>query len=210
MVEDGSRVTYGLRTGVYGYSGSSLRVFGGQSYRLDGEDNIFPRGSGLENSQSDWVGEFNADYQGRYMVNYKIQLDQDNLASERHEFDAYADWDRLVLGGRYLYARGLAGTDINESREQTQAAFSYKLNDNWRLSSGAIFDLGFQPGLRQSYAGLDYKGQCMSWSIAGERNLTDKATGESSTEIMFRLGLKNLADFETAGFDDYLTHELRP
>jgi LPS-assembly protein len=210
MIEDGSRVTYGMRTGLYAYEGSSVRVFGGQSYRLSGDDDNFPHGSGLDHKHSDWVGEINADYKGRYLTNYKIQIDQDTLASERHEFDAYADWDRLILGGRYLYARGLEGTDIDESREQTQAAFSYKLDDNWRLSSGAIFDLGFKPGLRQSYAGLDYIGQCLSWSVAGERNLTDKSTGESSTEIMFRLGLKNLADLETAGFDDYLTHDLRP
>ncbi|MCD8496923.1 MAG: hypothetical protein LRZ85_01835 [Alphaproteobacteria bacterium] len=64
--------------------------------------------------------------------------------------------------------------------------------------------------MRQAYAGLKYTGQCISWSLGGERNLLDKATGESSTEIMFRLGLKNLADFETAGFDDYLRDDLRP
>ncbi|MCD8496922.1 MAG: LPS-assembly protein LptD, partial [Alphaproteobacteria bacterium] len=74
-------------------------LFGGQSYRLDGDNNLYPRGSGLDRRESDWVAELNADYQGRYMLNYKTQLDQQTLSSERHEFDAYADWDRLILGG---------------------------------------------------------------------------------------------------------------
>lgn len=210
LIEDGSRVTYGLRTGLYGYDGSSVRLFGGQSYRIDGDDNLYPRGSGLEENESDWVGELNTDFKGRYFGNYKIQLDQQSLSSERHEVDAYADFGDLMLGGRYLYARALAGTGITESREQGQTAFSYRFNPEWKLYSGAIYDLGFDPGLRQSYVGLDHTGQCFSWSIAGERNLTDKVTGESSTEIMVRIGLKNLADFETSGFEDYLMDELRP
>lgn len=210
-VEDESRVTYGLRSGLYSYDGSYLRAFAGQSSRLsDNPRRIFPIGSGLEEPQSDIVAELNAAYSNRYFANYKLQLDYDTLSSQRHEFDFFADMNRLTLGGRYLFAKGLAGTDITESREQSQLAAAFDLTEDWRTRGGAIYDFGADPGLREAYLGLDYFGQCLSWSLTGERNLTSDASGESSTEILLRIGLKNLGDFETSGFEGYLEDDLRP
>lgn len=198
-VEDKSRVTYGMRTGLYGYDGSRGDIFLGQSYRLDDDDNPFPVGSGLDMQESDVVGQITGAYKNQYSLNYRFQLDSRNLSSQRHEIDAYADWDRFRLNTNYLFAKALGGTDIDESREQLRAGAAYYLNREWRLNTGATQDLGQTPGLRKAHIGLDYFGQCISWSLTGERNLTDDASGESDTEILFRVGLKNLGGFEASG-----------
>ena len=69
------------------------------------------------------------------------------------------------------------------------------------MEARATQDLGIDPGLRNTYFGLDHYGQCVSWRLSAERNLTDDASGENDTEIYFRIGLKNLGEFEKSGLD---------
>ncbi|MCB1562162.1 MAG: LPS-assembly protein LptD [Alphaproteobacteria bacterium] len=197
-VEDESRVTYGLRSGVYAADGSHGNVFIGQSFRFDDEGNPFPEGSGLNDRRSDVVGQVSANLKNRYNLNYRFQLDGSNLTSQRHEVDAGLYLSRFSLSSRYLFAKALEGTDINESREQLQADAAYYLSESWRMRTGGTQDLGATPGLRKAYVGLDYLGQCLSWSLTGERNLTDDSSGDSSTEVLFRIGLKNLGEFESS------------
>lgn len=198
-IEDGIRATYGLRAGLYGHEGSTLEVFGGQSRRLEGDNNPFPAGSGLDRDRSDYVGEVYANYKNRYTLNYRVQLDEENLKSERHEFDAGLNSGGFEISTKYLYANALEGTAITGSREQFGADVAYTWNNEWRTSAGAVQDLGQAPGLRYAYAGLEHYGQCLDWGLTAVRNLTDDATGESSTELMLRIGLKNLGEFNTSG-----------
>ena len=198
-VEDSSHVTYGLRTGLYGHDGSYGEVFLGQSYRFEEDDNPFTEGSGLDERDSDVVGQISGSYQDDYTLDYRFQLDNKHLTSQRHEVDATAILGDLTLSSRYLYAKGLEGTDISETREQIRNSASYYINDNWRVFGSARHDLGDNPGLRKANFGVDYIGQCISLSMIGQRTLTDDTSGDSGTEVMFRIGLKNLGEFETSG-----------
>ena len=105
------------------------------------------------------------------------------------------------MGVRYLYANALEGTELDESREQVAGDFGYNWNENWRSTFGAVQDLGEAPGLRTAYVGLDHFGQCFSWGITAERSLTDDASGDSRTTILFRIGLKNLGEFQASGIE---------
>lgn len=198
-IEDHSHVTYGMKAGIYGEDGSHGDVFLGQSYRMSEDDNPFATGSGLEKQQSDVVGQITGVYQEDYSLSYRFQLDNEGLSSERHEFEARAQISNLNLSTRYLFAKGLDGTEITESREQIENAASYDITENWRVRGAARHDLGEDEGLRKAIMGLDYIGQCFSWSVTGERNLTSEVSGDSGTEVMFRIGLKNLGEFETTG-----------
>lgn len=198
-VEDQSHITYGLRTGLYGNGGSYGEVFLGRSYRFQEDDNPFTRGSGLDDRDSDVVGQISGSYQRDYTLDYRFQLDNKSLHSQRHEVDASASIGDLTLSSRYLYAKGLGGTDINETREQIRNSASYYINDKWRIFGSARHDLGDNPGLRKADFGIDYIGQCISLSMIGQRTLTDDSSGDSGTEVMFRIGLKNLGEFETSG-----------
>ncbi len=197
-IEDKSHLTYGVRTGLYGYEGSRGEVFLGQSLRFEDDDNPFPEGSGLSDQQSDIVGQVSGRYTDMYSLDYRFQLDGRRLSSRRHELDASADWNRFRLNTRYLYANALEGTDISESREQVQANAAYYLTKEWRVRGGGTQDFGDNPGLRKSYVGVDYLGQCLFWSLTGQRNLTDDDAGESDTEVIFRIALKNLGNFVTS------------
>lgn len=207
VVEDQTRATYGLLTGFHGNKGSSAEVFVGQSYRFDNTNNPFSAGSGLDQKKSDIVGYVNANYKNRYRANYRFQVDNDDLTYSRNELDVSGYWDKLSLSANYLFAEPLEGTEIDEDREQLSANMGYYFNKQWQFRSGAIQDLGADPGLRRFYLGLDYFGQCVFFSFTGQRNLTQEESGESSTSIFFRVGLKNISDFETSGLRQTSTWE---
>jgi LPS-assembly protein len=204
-VEDRSHATYGVRAGLYGHNGDSGDVFLGQSYRLDEDDNPFPEGSGLDRQSSDIVGRVSASISDRYNLNYRFHLSSDDFSSERHEIDGSARWGRVELASRYLYAAGLEGEALEdaglaEQREQIDNAVGFYLSDEWRLRGGATNDFGENPGLRRAYGGVDFMGQCWSWSLVAYRNFTEDSSGESDTEVLFSVGLKNLGGFMQSNY----------
>ena len=134
-------------------------------------------------------------------LDYRFQLENENLTSQRHELDAYGTWGRLEAGLRYFYANALSDTDLDEPREQIRPTARFRISDDWYLRAAAWYDLGENPGLRVASYGAEYVGQCMTFGITTERRLTDESSGDSGTQIMLRIGLKNLGEFETSGID---------
>lgn len=197
-VEDRTRVTYGLRTGLYKDDGSMGEVFLGQSYRLDDKSNPFPEGSGLSDEKSDIVGNIIGRYRDRYSLNYKFQLGSQNLEAQRHELDGMAMFGDLTLNTTYLYLRGLEGTDLTDSRQQIYGDISYMMTEDWKLSTAARYDFSAdEEGLRYTDLGVEYVGQCASFGIRARRNFTYEDTGDNGTEITMQLGLKNLGSVGT-------------
>ncbi len=198
-IEDGSRATYGIKTGVYGHEGSHADVFVGQSFRFDDDNNPFPKGSGLSERESDIVGQVSARYKNRFGTDYRFQISSEQFTSQRHEVDAYARWRRLDLNAQYLHASALEGTEINDSREQIKGWGGYFLTNEWRVRGLIMQDLGMDHGLRKAEMGLDYIGQCIGVSGTYTRELTSDTTGDSGTKVMFRVSLKNLGELRTPG-----------
>ncbi len=201
LIEDRTRATYGVRTGWYGDNGYRGEVFLGQSRRFEDSDNPFRIGSGLSDQESDYVGQVSATFAEHFNMDYRFQLENTNWTSQRHELDAGMEWDRLALGLRYFYANAIEGTDLNESREQIRPTAHFRLYGDWYAVGGLRYDFGENEGLRQAAYGIDYRGQCLTFSLLTERKLTEDSTGDNSTEIMLRIGLKNLGEFETSGIN---------
>lgn len=200
LVEDGGHATYGIRTGLYGDKGSRGEIFFGQSHRFDSKDNPFYSGSGLSERDSDYVGQVSAVIGRNFDLDYRIQLNGDTFASHRHELDTSLHFDRLELGTRYFYVNAIEGTDLDKPREQIQPTARLRFYDNWWMAAGMRYDLsGDDEGLREAVYGLDYDGQCMTASFRASRTLTDDDTGDSGTELMFRVAFKNLGEFESSG-----------
>ena len=198
-IEEESRVTYGLRAGLYDLDGSELSIFAGQSYAFDDSDNSFPEGSGLADQGSDVVAELRAAYRDRVFLNYRTQIDNDNLTAQRHEVDANLKAGPVDMRSTYFFSKALDGTSFDESREQLRGALRLQLSDQWAAETGAIYDLGEDPGLREGRFGLIYASDCFTVSTYAERQLNDDASGESGTELFIRIGLRNLGNFETSG-----------
>ena len=203
-IEDGSRVTYGVRAGLYSNNGAKLTALVGQSYRFDQNTNPFPRGSGLEDQASDVVGQFTfripreaTIIPGTWEIDYNYQLDSSNLESRRHEFDISTNVKNMNVGVRYLFSKALEGTPLLDSREQVEARIARKIKGNFDVNARILYDLGEDEGMREAGFGVMYTGDCTSWGISVERRLTNDDAGQNGTSVMFRVGLKNLGDFNS-------------
>ncbi len=194
-IEDNSRVTYGVRTGLYDDNSNEFEIFLGQSYRFEDEDDLFLNGSGLEDQKSDYVGEIKANYGSNINLNYRFQLDEDDFSPNRHEVDSSLRAGPMTVNTRYLFAQSLAGTDISEVREQVNSNVALRLNDEWTAKIGGVYDFAEEnEGFRRTNVGLDYLGQCVTVSTTLQKNFTRDTTGENSTEFFVRVGLKNLGE----------------
>ncbi len=201
QIEDNSHATYGLRTGLYADEGYQGEIFFGQSYEFDDDNNPFPQGSGLSERESDFVGKISASMGDRFNLNYATQLANDNLSSQRHEVDVSGKIGPMTLGTRYFYANALQGTGLDQSREQIRNTARYQFTDKWAVFGATQYDLARETeGLRKLSYGLDYEGQCVNFLVTGRRTLTRDSSGDSGTEIVMRIGLKNLGEFKTSGF----------
>jgi len=198
-VEDQSRVTYGGRTSLNWHDGRVADVFLGQSYRFEDEPNNFPVNSGLSDQKSDYVGRMRYVDIENFSLDYGIQLDGDSLNSVRHEIDNRIKFGKFNIDTSYLFAKTIEGVGVTESREQIQSSVAYRFDEDWQARIGAHYDLGEDQGLRKSIFGIDYLGQCVTFSTTIERKLTEESSGDSGTELMIRLGLKNLGEFQTSG-----------
>jgi len=194
-LEDQSRVTYGLRSGLHFLDEGQINAFLGQSYRFKQDGNPFLAGSGLDNRSSDVVGSIGGQY-GSHHFDYRFQLDSRHLNSGRYEFDVNLDWQRYGLDAQYLFAKSIDGTEFDASREQASLSGFYYIANNWRTNMGLVRDFGENAGLRKAFAGIDHYDQCMSWGLTAQRNLTDSTSNDSELEILFRLGLKNIGEFK--------------
>lgn len=203
-VEDNSHVAYGLRTGLYSYDGGRLSTFLGQSYNFDDEDNPFPAGSGLEDQSSDYVGAINATFGGgKHDLSYRFQVDSDTFASERHELYARTERGPVEVDGSYLYAQGAAGTTFADSREQIRLGSTIDLSEMWSFRGDGIYDLSSidtERGLRRAIGTLTYTHECYDIALTADRNLANDSSGVQDTTVMFRIGLKNLGEYQTDAF----------
>ena len=200
-IEDRTHINYGVQTGYYTDDGDEFSTFIGQSYRLDSKDNPFQNGSGLEDQTSDIVGQINALFgQGQHNLNYRFQLNGQNLNATRHEVYGSTEFYNTNLSGVYLYERGAKGTEFTNSREQLQAYAKHQINENWSVSTGVLYDLGQDSGLRESEIGVGYDDDCFGVTVTVDRNLQSTVSGANDTSIFARLRLKNLGEFETKAY----------
>ncbi len=192
--EDGGRINYGVKTGLYGDDGRYGNFFLGQSYRFYG-DPVFPAGSGLEQRRSDFVGQLKVGLLNYLEADYRFQVDSVTLDAKRHEIQAGGGDDRFRLNSRFMYLAAVAGTGFAEARQQIQLEGSYNITKNWKFSASELQDFGDQPGLRNATVGLDYADECFTLSVQGSRNVADTASGDNDTKLLLRIGFKNIGEF---------------
>ena len=204
--EDGGRVNYGVKTGLYGDDGKYGKVFLGESFRLYG-DSLYPEGSGLDTRRSDIIGQIKLGLSKYLDADYRVQLDSTTLAARRHEVQAGGGDDRFRLNVRYFYITPVAGlmpaitpapadaADFIDTRQQIEADGTYNITKTWRFHAADLVDLGAQPGLRNATSGIEYTDECFSYGLEGSRNIADTVSGANQTKIMLRIIFRGLGEF---------------
>lgn len=196
-LEDGARLTYGARAGYQFDGGGNASLFLGQSYRFD-DHLLYPRGSGLEEKFSDLVGRLQV-APGRLVdLDYRFRLSRDGLSSQLHEVSVYGGTQRIQLALNYLFVNRVEGTGINDSRNELTIGVTTRVTDHWSIGVQNRTNLGEGFAVLQGRLELIYEDDCFLFSIAGERDRTERTSGLANNKVIFRFIFKSLGGF-TAG-----------
>jgi len=190
-VEDGPRLNYGIRAGVYGQSGGYSTILLGQTLRAR-NSGTFAGNTGLEDHLSDYVGRIQV-VPGPYLqYSHRFRLDRESLQVRRNEVDIEGGPKALRLKLGYVKLTDEVVTDDFISREELRLSGIAKITPNWTLTAHDQIDLTDEGGTIKFGGALTYQNECIEMSLGFDRNFTRDRDVQPSTEISFRILLRNL------------------
>ncbi len=196
-VEDGVRVTYGVRLGAFAAGGGSGTLFVGQSYRLAG-DNELPAGSGLENRTSDVVGRLNLSPLHYLNLDWRFQLDDRTLEARRHEVTASVGVPQLTVSTTYTFAQESADATVVGGREEIVVGASSRLSQYWSANGYWTHDLA--EGVDRNVSiGFSYQDECFTLGLQLLRDLTVNRDRDEGNSVYVTIGFRNLGQPVTIG-----------
>lgn len=200
-LDSGTRLTYGLRTGLYGFDGGSATLFLGQSYRLIKDVGLYPTGSGLDDHFSDYVGRVQIQPNEWFDLSYGFRYDKDTLKPRKHEISASfgAPIFKIRANYEYLARRGdpVVPGRFHPEDEYATVGFSTNLRRYWSLAALHAQAFSPNPGPRTSALALTYQDECFTFQTIGQRDFTKRPGVDPGTTIYFRLIFKNLGEVQS-------------
>ncbi|HTJ64792.1 MAG TPA: LPS assembly protein LptD [Alphaproteobacteria bacterium] len=194
-IDDGSRVTYGVKTSLNNIGIGSTSLFLGESYRISGSS-IFPPNSGLQTRFSDYVGEFEVN-PGRYVdIDYRFEWSNDLNHNRLQEVNFRVGPDDYGIFGTYIFANevDLPNFAAPERNELSLAAY-VKFADHWQVAAAATQELTQPRQLLRYSLSAGYTDDCASFTVNLYHDATLLIGGTSGTAISFQFSLKNLGIF---------------
>tara|TARA_R110002072_G_scaffold72758_18_gene173757 strand:- start:1397 stop:3583 length:2187 start_codon:yes stop_codon:yes gene_type:complete len=202
-VEGGSRITYGLNSGVFGLNSGFSSFFIGQSYRFT-RDNDFGSDTGLVDHFSDIVGRVEISPTRFVNALYRFRLDKDDFAPRRNEVEASVGVPALRINVNYLSIDQQNLTDILDpedefrDREEITVGFTSQVTERWRFGANTRRDLTGGGGALRHGAFLSYEDECFEFQMDYARTFTRDRDVKPSDTILFRVVFKTLGEVGTS------------
>ncbi len=215
--EGGTRVNYGGQYTVTFERGGYFNAMVGQSRQLEGRNSYatpdaanIGLSSGLDTRKSDVVTRFAIAPNSQFAFIAKTRFDPAKNALRRLDLIGSAKFGALDTTLQYARYDAQPVLGFEKRREGLSAAFKYKVDQNYFLSSNVIFDLSRQlyngtPGVVGNAGlftvaglgvGLGYIDDCTSFSINYTSAYQDKGAGVPvrNQTLAFQLQLRTLGD----------------
>lgn len=198
---DGARVTYGARW-TLDRPRWRVEVEGGQSYRIDDEDQQFPGGTGLSGNFSDFVGRSTLRLGSLIDVTHRFRLDKTSLAIRRNELDATIGTTRTYATIGYVRLNRNIMLEDLQDREEVRVGGRLAFAQYWSVFGSAIIDLtggdddplnvsdGYEPVRHR--VGIAYQDECFELGITWRRDYTQDRDFRRGNTFLLRVALKNL------------------
>jgi LPS-assembly protein len=185
-IEDGPRMSYGMRGQVQFLEDKYLDWLVGQHYRIDNDRN-FPFSNELASHFSDYVGKVGLTYHP-FGIAYRFRLDKDELDPKRSEVDAYFNYYPVSAYASYL---SLKNDPILSTKEEIYGGTNINLSKKWILALQGRHDLQLDQ-ITSTSAGLTYQNECTNIVTTVGRDYIQDRDVKSSTTFLVRIMLKNL------------------
>jgi LPS-assembly protein len=225
-VETGTRVNTGLQYTFQLNTGGHLRVLGGQSYHIAGNNPystpgidvdkafIYSPVSGLQRSKSDYVFGAYFSPAAAFQLIGQARFDERTFAVRRADAIAQASYGPIYAQG--IYSRsvfepfsavvdGTSITQLGSAQQEAIGLIGLRLTDRWSVQASLRYDIDNRKTLQDQYV-IRYADECFVLSATyTETNITSTNLDlRPDRSIMFRFELKNLGayGFKTGGLDN--------
>jgi LPS-assembly protein len=202
-LEGGTRLNAALH-GAWYLGGTFLDGLIGQSYRTD-RDNLFPVGSGLQDTVSDIVARLSFTPASWLDVTYRTRLDKQTLQTRLADASVSVGTDKFRLVGGYLYSTfnpffffdtaspPQAGSGFFTPRNEVTLAVTSKW-ENYRFGLSARRNVATNQMIYYG-ATAAYEDECFIFDIRFDRRYTSLINDEGSTSLMFYFTFKTIGQF---------------
>jgi LPS-assembly protein len=185
-VENGGRVSYGMRAQAQVFNDKFIDGLLGQQYRVVNDPN-FPISNDPTSHFSDYVGKVGVTYDPINLA-YRFRLDKDNLTANRSEIDLGYNRYPFTLNTSYL---SLKDDPVLSNREVITGSGAINLTREWSLTGNGSRDLQLGKPVT-TYGGVAYKNECVNVTSMLGKDYTHLLDIKPSLTFWFRVTLKNL------------------
>ncbi|MGI9421538.1 MAG: LPS-assembly protein LptD [Geminicoccaceae bacterium] len=194
QVEEGSRVSYGLRFAGIGETGVQVNALFGQSWRFQ-KDDQFDADTGLDGRLTDYVGRIEVTPASWFDGRYRFRLDRDTLAPVRNEVHAAVGPSRLRVYANYLSLEDDPSVSEEEFREREEITAGLQLGfgGGVTLRAQTRRDLKADSTVANTF-GLIYRHPCLVLIGGVEQQFTENRDAGDGATISLRLTFQNLGE----------------
>ncbi len=200
--EGGHRVTYGGRVSLFAPNGFAGRVFAGQSYRFS-EGLDFPDGTGLENQQSDLVGDVQVDLPTAPNLNlqYRFRIGTEDFEQRLHDINVAGGIPEFNANVGYLFVDEIEGSAVTTTRNELRASVASNFGTRYYNFSGFTTRRMGSDAQFLSFGGaMTYVDECFTFELVGTRDLTvddREGGGLPGVSVFARVVFTTLGEFQT-------------
>lgn len=200
LVENTSRVSYGLKGNVYNQENINASGLFGQMYQQKPQTYFLDDGT---SHFSDYVGRLKLDYQDTLIVAYQYTLDKSTFRNNTNELAAMYKYDKAYIMSDLLYYRNdkivnnvknrrelYLETGINDYND-----FSFSVNARRSLTSKKDNPTLYTPpnGFISFGGKVKYTNECIEYSANASRDLTHNNERRQNTTFWFTVSLKGIS-----------------
>jgi LPS-assembly protein len=196
-VEGGGRVNAGVQyTAQFNRAGNVSFLFG-ESYQMFGMNSFAVGGltntginSGLDTTKSDYVARASYQPNSTFMFTSRFRFDQGSFAVQRMELETnavFGRWNAQVMYGDYAAQPALG---LNQ-RQGILANGRYKLNENWVLLGGALYDVRAEK-ISQTQVGFGYIDDCLILALNYMTSYSYSGSTAANSTVFLQLSLRTL------------------
>ena len=162
--ESGTRANVGLLYSLLMPNGGFLRLSGGESFHLSGDNSFLP-GSGLDGPDSDLVGAIAFQPNDHLSFNYEARVEEDLSGINAQSAGLSLTFDRISGSLSYADVAPDPTQGRPENDEQLWGSGSWNFTGAWSLLGSFRYDLQDSHFLTKS-VGVAFNCECMGFSLS--------------------------------------------
>ena len=201
LVENTSRISYGLKTSAYYKDQLNTSILFGQMYREKPYDYI---ANTKEDRFSDYVSRLKFDFANRLILSYQFKLDKYTLINKNNEASVRVNQDKAYIQSDILYYRD--NKIVSDVKNRREVSLETGINDYNNISFAVSAkknltsrednpNLYIDPnGFISAGAKIKYVNDCITYAASINRDYTQNVDRKENTTFWFDISLKNISD----------------